>query len=304
MTQGEGESNIDPRSEYFPSTRTRTVANLCVDLESTYITKAIKKPEGFSDPANLGRIADKVQDSLTAKTFNLSEDCDVLCVNCMTMVSMSMVAEHSLWCTKVDTQVRLMDECPLLRQADFCIRKLLESIEQLENDKELLCQNPNNPCNIKMLTEYAGDLKGIEDCTSEGIRRCSEVVQNLNVVTANFAGSPKLKLYLERLFVLSKEKHVELKRSFEDMHSGDPASGVAVVKSTEELLAELCARAERFRKTKDRVHTARASLGSGKSLASPAYICRTNQAVEDVNSAIHSPEYSSLLIPILGSQTA
>ncbi len=291
MIQSEVEDDSASRSEYFPSKRTRAVTNLYVDLESTYITKAIKKPEGFSDPTNLGRISNKVQDSLPARTFNSIENCDVLCVNCMTMINMSMVAEHSLRCTKVDVWVRLMDQCALIQQINFRIRKLGESIVQLNKDKGL--QGPINLCYVKMLAEYAGDLAKIEDCTSKNRAKCREVLENLSMVNADFSGSPKLKLYVERLFVLSKEKNIQLLRNYKDMHSADSDSGVDVVKSTKEIIAELRSRTEQLRKSKNSSHEMRASSGSDGSPSSPIYISRTSQAVDDISSEVGRAEYSS-----------
>ncbi len=252
----------------------------------------MRKPSNFTSKAVPVKMPIKVEDTIPPKSFN-NDNIDVLCVNCMKMVSISLVAEHSLHCIQVNTEVKLIEQCSPIQQVNFKIRKLNDSITRLNKDKELLAQTPNNPCYLKMLSEYAEDLLNIVDYTSKDIVRCREIIFSLNALNTNFAGSAQLRIYVERLFVLAKEKHVQLLRYYEEIAANNP--GVSAVKSTDELLDELKARTEQFRKSKNSAREMRNSNTSIKSPAGATYIDKTNQVLDDIRSDTGHDEYREIV---------
>jgi len=213
---------------------------------------------------------------------------DILCTNCMKYIPSSMIAEHSDKCQHVNSEVKLMEMSPQIQQVTYKISRLKEVLIRLSNDSALLAHKPANACNIKMLISYADDLISITDYTQTDIARFDNVIKNLSVISKGFTGSPCIKVYIERLYVLAMEKHVQLVNYYKEMTIINPSYTTNITKTTEELLNEKQQKMEQLRKSKDSVKDlARVSIDSKNSLRMrPSYIQRQNPVNDDVRSTL------------------
>lgn len=175
------------------------------DSNKVHESVMIKKPQHFSVSLNHY----PMETSPLKRTYN-EEDVDILCVNCMKMIHSSLATEHSLHCTQIISEVALIEECPIIQQADYKIRKLKDSISKLSKDSSLLQHKQNNLYYIQLLNSHADDILNIREYTKADILKCREILCNLNSLSLQFNGSPCLLVYLERLTVTSKEKYSQL----------------------------------------------------------------------------------------------
>jgi len=236
-----------------------------------YRTPAIKKPKRFTATVK------------TSKPLGDKEDFDLLCINCMKIVKVSLVPEHSLHCVQVQSEVKLIDQCSLIQQADYKLRKLKDALRQLTNDSELLRKNSNNGYYIKMISTYLEDILQITNFTKFDILRCREVTHNLMALTKGFKGSPSVMLHLERLLALSKEKYVQLLKYYKEIAK----VGAETIRTKEELKNITVEKSKKLRESINMVSEVRATiLSEGRSRYNPERISdfnRKNEVISDGN---------------------
>jgi hypothetical protein len=169
-------------------------------------------------------------------------DIDIICINCMKTVKASLAAEHSLHCSQVQTEVKLIDQCSLVQQADYKIRKLKSSVEKLERDPELIKEDKYY---IQLLVIYFDDILKIKDFTKVDIVKCREVVMNLSSLIKGFKGSDAMMIYLERFLVICKEKYAQILNYYKEIAD----TKIGNMKSKEELKLIVERKTEQFRST-------------------------------------------------------
>lgn len=192
-----------------------------------------------------------------------SDELYIVCVNCMKMIRLSLVNEHSSSCIQVNSEVKLMEGSSQSRQADFKIHKLMESLETLRNDSTLMNKAQNNSYYLTMLSTYAEDLYGIVDYTKTDILSCREVVCNLKSLCATYKGATPIRIYMDRLASLAMEKYTEMLKYFCETAEKQP--GMKIEKSSSELMKEFEQRCEVFRKSKNNAIDMRVTFKSEKS---------------------------------------
>lgn len=237
-----------------------------------YRTTGIKKPMNFS---NKSRSPCKV-----------SMDIGIICINCMKTVKASLAAEHSLHCSQVQTEVKLMDQCSLIQQADYKIRRLKLSLDKLRTDTELA---EGDRYYMELLTMYFGDVLKVKDFTRMDIVKCREVVMNAGSLIKGFKGSDAMMIYLERFFVVCKEKYSQMLSYYKEIAD----SSLGRMKSKEELKQIVDRKTEQFRSTlaesRDSVFSDRRSK-----VYSPMQIRRQNLRLQEVVSDSGVNEYALL----------
>lgn len=250
----------------------------------------MKKPKDFGKATVITSTAKTVQNPKarfekgTTNARN-DEELDVLCINCMKMVKVSLAPEHSLHCTQVRSEVLLIDQCSLIQQADYKIRRLNDSIAQLKKDPQL--QLDRDQCTLQMLTEYAEDILALTDFTKIDILRCRETIFNTVTLIRDFKGSPRLAIQLERFLVVTKEKYGQMISYYKEISNVDTAT----LKPQEELKRTLAEKTERLRESLYAVAETRLTSKN----YNPMQIKDMNQVNMEVNSDIGLNEYSSLL---------
>jgi valyl-tRNA synthetase len=207
------------------------------------------------------------------------DDVDVLCVNCMKMIHASLATEHSLHCTQVHSDVTLIDQCSLIQQADYKIRRLKDSILKLAKDASLLQHRQNNAYYLEMLSTYAEDILKINEFTKADILKCREVLFNLNSMSTQFNGSPCLMVYLERLTVTSKEKYAQLLNYFKEISNGNNTE-----KTREELTQMAKQKMETLRKSIDNVseRLSNSSFERRSQELSPRQVAAPKKTIDDI----------------------
>jgi hypothetical protein len=204
----------------------------------------------------------------------------------MKMISVSLATEHSLHCAQVHSEVALIDQCSIMQQADYKIRRLLESINKLGKDAQLLHHKPNNEYYVKMLGEYANEMLKITEYTKSDILKCRETIFNLSTLTKEFNGSPCLMVYIDRLSVTSKEKYVQLLNYYKEIVSNSPE------KTKEELSKMVQEKKDSFRKTLDSfpgIRLSNSSINGLPEINSPNQMANpVKQALEIESDAGHS----------------
>jgi hypothetical protein len=162
-----------------------------------YQTAALKKPKRFSViRSQRTHIPPKANGDL------FEDDIEVLCVNCMKMIKTSCAAEHSLKCSQVKNEVKLIDQCSLVQQADYKLRKLKESLQQVNNAKQ----------ETQILLKHCNDALNISGFTKIDILKCRELIYNLHTL----AKTLKTSIYVERLIIIVKEKYSQLLNYYKD----------------------------------------------------------------------------------------
>eukprot|EP00826_Nyctotherus_ovalis_P007583 TRINITY_DN11915_c0_g1_i3.p1 TRINITY_DN11915_c0_g1~~TRINITY_DN11915_c0_g1_i3.p1 ORF type:complete len:251 (-),score=64.13 TRINITY_DN11915_c0_g1_i3:388-1140(-) len=238
LTAKEITSPIDlPSSRTFPC---------YLGLRCTYLTKSFKKP--------------------LTKCFD--KELDVLCVNCMRLVPSSQVALHSLHCVHVNSEVKLMDCSPEIQAIDYKLQQLKAALERLVRDRCLLAHRESNEYYLKIMREYASDLIQIAEYTKGETVRCAEMILNIMSLNRDFNGSPCIKIYIERLLVLAKEKNVQLFNYYKEIMSEEP-----IERTMDELLQEKHLKIVQLRKSKELIRS------SAESRHGTNYINNPNQPV-------------------------
>ena len=199
------------------------------------------------------------------------------------MIRISLAAEHSLHCTQVQTEVKLIDQCSLIQQADYKIRRLKDALKKMSKDASLLNQMPKNPYYIKMLLTYVEDLLKIVDFTKAEILKCREVIYNISSLVKDFKGTSHIYGYIERVLVVAREKYGQLLKYYKE---------IAVKGSNDltkdELKTMVQEKAERLRKSLNSVTEMRLSASTErKSQRYSPYQIRTPQGkIDDIGSEI------------------
>eukprot|EP00826_Nyctotherus_ovalis_P002695 TRINITY_DN10544_c0_g1_i5.p1 TRINITY_DN10544_c0_g1~~TRINITY_DN10544_c0_g1_i5.p1 ORF type:complete len:274 (+),score=77.81 TRINITY_DN10544_c0_g1_i5:208-1029(+) len=199
---------------------------------SSYSTIKIKKPTSFG--VNTGVASNKVRKSRnvpqaiarTQRTVG-GEELDVYCLNCMGMVKQDLARDHSLTCSRVKTEVKFVEQCSVLQQADYKIRKLKEAIVRMGNSKEESYQ-------LQVLVEYCDDMLKITNTTKDDILKCREVVNNLSSLVKTYKGPLPIAMYMERVLTVSKEKFTQLIEYYREINGAEVKSK----KELEEIMAE------------------------------------------------------------------
>ena len=145
------------------------------------------------------------------------DDIEVLCVNCMKMVKTSLAPKHSLQCTQVKNEVKLIDQCSIVQQADYKLRKLKESLEQVYSTKQ----------DAGRLLKYCNEALNISGFTKVDILKCRELIYNLYTL----AKTLKTSIYIERMITIVKEKYAQLLNYYADTSNTQ--------RSTEEVKVEV-----------------------------------------------------------------
>eukprot|EP00826_Nyctotherus_ovalis_P066741 TRINITY_DN9897_c0_g8_i1.p1 TRINITY_DN9897_c0_g8~~TRINITY_DN9897_c0_g8_i1.p1 ORF type:complete len:275 (+),score=84.31 TRINITY_DN9897_c0_g8_i1:109-933(+) len=248
-----------------------------------YKTPGIKKPANFS-AAVKSRPPQRHEYKKPPRPKDPESlaDLDILCINCMKMVKASLVGTHSLHCAHVQSEVKLIDQCSLIQQADYKLRKLKDSILQLNKDPALLRSNSKNSYYIQMALEYCEDIFKITDFTKLDILKCREVIYNLRTLVENFKGSPAVMVHLERLLVISKEKYNQVLNYYKEIAKVDTGD----LKTKEELRSMAAEKHEELRKSLSLVSEVRATiLSERRSRYNPARIVDANRKDEVVSDA-------------------
>eukprot|EP00826_Nyctotherus_ovalis_P063917 TRINITY_DN9371_c0_g2_i3.p1 TRINITY_DN9371_c0_g2~~TRINITY_DN9371_c0_g2_i3.p1 ORF type:complete len:262 (-),score=79.48 TRINITY_DN9371_c0_g2_i3:642-1427(-) len=195
---------------------------------ASYCTTGIKKPMNFSKKSR--------------SPCKAPMDIDIICINCMKTVKASLAAEHSLHCSQVQTEVKLIDQCSLIQQADYKIRRLKHSLDKLRVDTDLA---EGDKYYMELLAMYFGDILKIKDFTRIDIVKCREVVMNAGSLIKGFKGSDAMMIYLERFFVVCKEKYLQMLSYYKEIAD----SSLGSMKSKEELKLIVDRKTEQFRST-------------------------------------------------------
>eukprot|EP00826_Nyctotherus_ovalis_P051927 TRINITY_DN6522_c0_g1_i2.p1 TRINITY_DN6522_c0_g1~~TRINITY_DN6522_c0_g1_i2.p1 ORF type:complete len:263 (-),score=60.52 TRINITY_DN6522_c0_g1_i2:711-1499(-) len=177
-----------------------------------YPSFTIKKPWNLS---NMSRNHNKVASSLTQETFQ-KEELEVLCINCMEMVRESQISQHSSHCSRVRTEVKLLEQCSLMQQADYKIKKLKEALGQLANTTKNYSQQ------LCTLTAYCEDLLMIHNTTKADILKCREIIVSLDSLLKISQNSSLLALYTERILNLAKDKYTQLLAYYREIMTSNP----------------------------------------------------------------------------------
>lgn len=230
----------------LPSSRT---LSLHLGLRCTYLTKSLKKP----------------------LTKRFDEELDVLCVNCMKLVPLSQVALHSLNCVHVNSEVKLMDCSPEIQAINYKLQQLRAALEKLVRDKCLLAHRESNEYYLKIMREYASDLIQITEYTKGETVRCAEMILNIMSLNRDFKGSPCIKIYIERLLILAKEKNVQLFNYYKEITSEEPTE-----RTMDELLQEKHLKITQLRKSKELIRSSAESRRGTNCISNP------NQPVTEV----------------------
>ena len=191
------------------------------------------------------------------KKIENPSDFEILCINCMKMIKCSLVAEHSMSCSRVQNEVKLIDQCSILQQADYKLKKLKESLNDLNRKT-----NEGDKYYIRMLTEYCEDGIKISESTRPNILKCREIIYNLKGLENGFKGTPSILIHMKRLQVITKEKYEELLKYYKEIAN----CGLARLKSKEELKAVVTEKEFKLRTSINAVSEARLSHCSGKKM--------------------------------------
>lgn len=193
----------------------------------------------------------------------IEEEMDVLCKNCMKMIRISLVNDHSAHCIQVNSEVKFIEECSQSQQADHNIRKLRESLTSLLKESRELNKESTNCYYIKMIDTYAEDILNIVDYTQADLVTCWDILQNLKSLESNYKGGVGIKIYLQRLLSLGCEKYKEMIKFVTDVANINPE--LAIKKTSNELTNEFNIRSDEFRKSKDMAINMRITLNANKS---------------------------------------
>ena len=227
------------------------------------------------------------------------DDIDVLCVNCMKMIRVSLAGEHSLHCVQVNSEVKLLDQCSLIQQTDYKIRRLKDSVTRVSQDAVLRSLRPNNWYYVKMLSMSCDDLLAIVDYTKADIVKSTEVLATLTTLSKGFNGSPCIAIYLERLTVLAQEKCSQLLSYYKEIAASNPE--MRIEKTVDQLMHEAQTRTEQFRRSKNSALEMRSSVSSDRTptqVYNKAQINKAKPTIEDVRSdAGLEEEYCRPLTP-------
>jgi len=185
----------------------------------------------------------------------VSGDMEVSCMNCMKMIKISLVSEHSLKCSKVESTVQLLDQCSVIQQADYKLKKLEETLIKLNKESGV----QGSRYYTQMLLEYCKDILEIGEYTKTDILRCREVVYNLNALLKGFKGSQCVSIQMERLLSIAKEKYGQLLMRYKEIMTENNN----VMSSRRELEKKVEARTYKLRETLNLVSKARNTIISG-----------------------------------------
>ena len=175
---------------------------------------------------------------------------DVLCMNCMKLIPYLEIETHSSNCTQVNSEVRLLDQSPAIQSVNYKLKQLNEALKRLIKNKGLLAQANNNEYYLRMLGEYTNDLLIATDYTREAIINCNETIKNIFKLTKNYNGSLSLKIYIERLLILGKQKNTQLFNCYKELNKL-PEN----VKTLEQLTQEKDEKISQLRKSKEMIRT-------------------------------------------------
>ena len=201
-------------------------------------------------------------------------DIEILCINCMKTIKVSLACEHSLHCSQVQGEVALIDQCSLVQQADFKLRKLKEALSRIKNYKKSA-----DEYYLKMLSEYCDDILKIADFTKLDILKCREAIYNLTVLEKDFKGSSSIMIHMERLLVISKEKYGQLLKYDKEIADSNQIN----VKSKEELKDIVARKTNELRKSINTVSEARESLYTlRRSNYIPTQVKNLNPKMEEI----------------------
>eukprot|EP00826_Nyctotherus_ovalis_P010662 TRINITY_DN12798_c0_g9_i1.p1 TRINITY_DN12798_c0_g9~~TRINITY_DN12798_c0_g9_i1.p1 ORF type:complete len:252 (-),score=83.62 TRINITY_DN12798_c0_g9_i1:572-1327(-) len=214
--------------------RSTLFSNLDGNKLTPYQTAALKKPKHFAVMRN------QVSPAIPCPTGDkLEDDIEVLCVNCMKMIKVSLAEKHSLYCAQVESEVKLIDQCSLVQQADYKLRKLKESLSRMNKVKQ--ARNESNYY-IRTLLNYCEEALGISGFTRLDILKCREIIYNLHVLIETLKPSSTL-VYTERLSIIVKEKYVQLLNYYKDTeNSHKPNEEVKIKKAKREHLNSITER--------------------------------------------------------------
>eukprot|EP00826_Nyctotherus_ovalis_P066409 TRINITY_DN9808_c0_g1_i6.p1 TRINITY_DN9808_c0_g1~~TRINITY_DN9808_c0_g1_i6.p1 ORF type:complete len:414 (-),score=117.21 TRINITY_DN9808_c0_g1_i6:270-1511(-) len=222
--------------------------------QAVYKTSKIKKPMNFVSARRNQRALHEGGRPSEAKESET--DLDVPCMNCMRMVRSSLVAEHSQRCSQVQSEVKLIDQCSLVQQADYKLRKLLDSVQRLFKDSPSLLRSGNNHYYAQMITEYCEDILKITDFTKLDILKCREVIHNLMMLLKTFKGSTSVLIYMERLLTTSKDKYAQLLSYYREIAKADAAN----LRTKEELKNMVEEKHEELKNSLHKVSEVRATI--------------------------------------------
>lgn len=163
----------------------------------------------------MSRNHNKIASSLTQEKFQ-KEELEVLCINCMEMVRETQISQHSSHCSRVRTEVKLLEQCSLMQQADYKIRKLKEALGLLVNSSKNYSQQ------LCVLTAHCEDLLMIHNTTKADILKCREVIVSLDSLLKLSQNSSLLALYTERTLTLAKDKYTQLLAYYREIMTSDP----------------------------------------------------------------------------------
>ena len=156
-----------------------------------YRTKEIKKPFNFfinnsrfkSTKINrLSLTEDNYIFHKNPKEYNrskqrdLNEEIDILCINCMKMIKPSLITKHSIECSQVKNEVKIMEQSSILNQIDYKIRKLKESLSQFKVNKEF------DDDLFEALYKHCNDALIITSSTAIDILNCRRVISELDAI--------------------------------------------------------------------------------------------------------------------------
>lgn len=266
-------------------------------MHSLYQTSGLKKPMNFSASSktsrgNSSRPVQPVKNDPPPIVNNYTE-IDVLCINCMKMIKVSLAPEHSLHCSQVNSEVKLIDQCSLIQQADYKIRRLKDSISSLSRNPDIMHKESTNGYYVQMLLAYCEDILKVVDFTKADVLKCREIIFNLIALIKGFKGLPKIMVYMERFLVVSREKYSQLINYYKEIAANDLGGESDVNKPKEELKRLAAEKAEQLRKSLNNVSGARASINSERktNAFSPTQVTNANARPDEVTSEIGGNEY-------------
>ena len=126
----------------------------------------------------------------------------------MKMIKPSLITKHSIECSQVKNEVKIMEQSSILNQIDYKIRKLKESLSQFKVNKEF------DDDLFEALYKHCNDALIITSSTAIDILNCRRVISELDAIIKNFKGSFTVQIYMEKLIAIVKEKCQEIKKNY------------------------------------------------------------------------------------------
>jgi hypothetical protein len=141
-----------------------------------------------------------------------------------------------------------MEYLPEIQVIDYKLQQLKIVLDKLLSDAYLLSHRESNEYYLRIMREYASDLVQITDYTKGDTAKCAETILNITNLNKDFNGSPCIKIYMERLLVLAREKNVQLFSCYREITSDAPT-----MKIMDDLLQEKHLKMMQLRRSKETI---------------------------------------------------